>query len=203
VAFFVAIHQEAWPDRLDELLGTIRQSLASAPSVHPGHRTTRLFQRFGRGTQLLSVSEWSDERAFEQYRQSSVFVESNTIAGPPPTIEPLVPLRRFERMEQRAALASCVTVTVPPEDEAAIRDFLLGDAHEDVKTVSGLVSREVYRSRQTPGRFLVVRSWTSLTDLERFRATNVADLDRTHTRLGATIDRFTGALAAELSILNL
>jgi len=203
VAYFVAMFQEAWPNRLDQLLETIRQSLASAPSLHPGRRTTRLFQRLGQSTQLLSVSEWTDERAFEQYRDWSVFVGTRAQTGPPPRIEPLVPLRRFERMEQRVALASCVTVTAPPESVASLRDFLLRDAHDSVKTVPGLVSREVYGVRHTPGQFLVVRSWTSLADLERFRATDAADLDRTHVRLGARIDRFTGALAAELSLLNL
>src|SRR3954462_1185641 len=42
VAYFVAIFQEAWPDHLEDLLGTIRHSLASAPSLHPGRRTTRM-----------------------------------------------------------------------------------------------------------------------------------------------------------------
>src|SRR3954447_15768474 len=97
VAYFVAIFQEAWPDHLEDLLGTIRHSLASAPSLHPGRRTTRMFQRFGQPTQLLSISEWSDEHAFEQFKQWSVFVETNSVSGPPPRIEPLVPLRRFER----------------------------------------------------------------------------------------------------------
>jgi quinol monooxygenase YgiN len=106
-------------------------------------------------------------------------------------------------MEQRVVLASCVTVTAPPERAESVRELLLRDAHESVKTMSGLVSREVYRARQTPGRFLVVRSWTSMADLERFRATEGADLDRTHQSLGATVDRFTGALAAEFSVLHL
>jgi quinol monooxygenase YgiN len=202
VAFFVAIHREAWPDRLDELLGTIRQNLASAPALHPGRRTTRLFQRLGQPTQLLTLSEWSDEQAFDQLRQSQDFVETNTASGPPPRIEPLVPLRRFERMEQRVALASCITVTAPPERSEAVRDFLLREAHEPVKTMSGLVSREVYSARQTPGRFLVVRSWTAMADLERFRATDATELDRTHERFGARVDRFTGALAAEFSVLH-
>jgi quinol monooxygenase YgiN len=202
VAYFVAIYHEVWPRKLDELLGTIRSSLASSPALHPGRRTTRLFQRFGRPTQLLSVGEWTDEHAFEQFRQWPVFVQSNAVSGPPPRIEPLVPLRRFERMEQRVALASCVTVNAPPPNADAVRDFLVRDAHQSVKSVTGLVSREVFQARDTPGRFLVVRSWRSLADLERFRATGVLDLDETHRQLGATVERFTGTLAAEFSVLN-
>jgi quinol monooxygenase YgiN len=202
VAYFVAIFQEAWPDHLDDLLGTIRHSLASAPSLHPGRRTTRLFQRIGRPTQLLSVGEWTDERAFEQFRRWSVFVETNSVSGPPPGIEPLTPLRRFERMEQRISLASCVWVTAPPESTAAVREFLLRDAHESVRTMAGLVSREVYQAREAPGRFLVVRGWRSLADLDRFRASNAPGYDEVHRQLGATVDRFTGALAAEFSVLH-
>jgi heme-degrading monooxygenase HmoA len=202
VAYFVAIHQEAWPDQLEDLLRMIRRSLASAPTLHPGRRTTRLFQRLGQPTQLLSLSEWSDEHAFRQFITWPVFVETNSVSGPPPEIEPLVPLRRFERMEQRIALASCVWVTAPPEHTAAVQTFLLQDAHESVRTMAGLVSREVYQSRETASRFLVVRSWRSMADLDRFRASHAPGLDEIHHRLGATVERFTGALAAEFSALH-
>jgi hypothetical protein len=53
-----------------------------------------------------------------------------------------------------------------------------------------------------PGRFLIVRGWSSLADLERFRATDAPDLYETHHRLGTTVERFTGSLAAELSLLD-
>jgi quinol monooxygenase YgiN len=202
VAHFVAIHQEAWPDRLGELLTTIRQSLAQAPTLHPGRRTTRLFQRLGRPTQLVAVSEWSDEHDFDQFRRWPVFVQTVAVCGPPPRIEPLVALRRFERMERRSAVASCITVTASPEQEAVVRDFLLRDAHQRVMSQHGLVSRELYQSRETPGRFLVVRGWSSLADLERFRATEAAELYERHRRLGSSVERFTGALAAELSLLD-
>jgi heme-degrading monooxygenase HmoA len=202
VAHFVAIHQEAWPDRLGDLLGMIRHCLASAPMLHPGRRTTRLFQRLERPTQLVSVSEWSDEPAFERFRRWPVFARAISVCGPPPRIEPLVPLRRFERMEQRSALASCVTITASPECEAVVREYLLREAHRHVTSQHGLVSRELYQSREIPGRFLVVRSWTSLADLERFRATEAPALYDAHRRLGTTVERFTGALAAEFSIFD-
>jgi quinol monooxygenase YgiN len=201
VAHFVAIHQEAWPNRLGELLTTIRQSLALAPTLHPGRRTTRLFQRLGRPTQFVAVSEWSDAQAFDQFRTWPVFVQTVAVCGPPPKIEPLIALRRFERMERRSAVASCVTVTAAPHQEAAVRDYLLRDAHQRVSSQHGLVSRELYESRVTPGRFLVLRGWSSLADLERFRATDAAELYESHRRLGSSIERFTGALAAELSLL--
>lgn len=202
MAHFVAIHQEAWPDRLGELLTTIRQSLALAPTLHPGRRTTRLFQRLGRPTQLVAVSEWSDERDFDQFRRWPVFVKTVAVCGPPPRIEPLVALRRFERMERRSAIASCITVIASPEQESVVRELLLRDAHQRATKQDGLISRELYQSRQTPGRFLVVRGWASLADLERFRATEAVELYETHRRLGSSVERFTGALAAELSRLD-
>jgi quinol monooxygenase YgiN len=202
MVFFTAIYQEARPDRLEGLLGTIRQSLAGARTLHPGRRTTRLFQRIGQPTQLVSISEWSDEDAFEQFRSWPVFVEAATAAGPIPRIEPLQPLRRFERMDRRAALASCVTITAPAATADAVQELLLGEMHAPVKSMSGLVSREVYRLRALPSRFLIVRSWTSLADLDRFRAVDVPQLDRIHGQLGATVERFTGALAAEFSLVH-
>ncbi len=198
---FVAIHQEAWPHHLGDLLSSIRHALASAPALHPGRRATRLFQRLGHPTHLVSVSEWSDEQAFERFRQWPAFVKTNAVCGPPPRIDSLVPLRRFERMEQRVAVASCITVIAAPEQEAAVRAFMLRDSDRNVAAHSGLVSREVFQVRDEPRRFLIVRGWTSLADLERFRAAEAAELDDVHRRLGSTLERFTGALAAELSAL--
>ena len=202
MSFFVAIHQEAWPDRLDTLLGTIRQNLAAAATLHPGRRAARLFQRFGQPTHLLGLSEWVDEQSFEQLRQSPEFHQLNDTCGMPPRIETLEPLRRFERMEQRVAIASCVRIVAPPVYDRDVQEFLLSHAHHGVKSMSGLVSREVYRVRHRPGEFLALRSWTSLADLERFRAGEGTGFDATLIQLGATVERFTGALAAELSLLH-
>jgi heme-degrading monooxygenase HmoA len=202
VAYFVAIHQEAWPDRVGELLSAIRHSLASASALHPGRRTTRLFQRLGRPTQLVSVSEWRDEAAFEELRQSAQFVKTNVVCGPPPRIDPLVPLRRFERMEQRIAVASCVSVTASVEQLAAVRAYMLRDADWSIATQTGLISREVYQVRDEPRRFLIVRGWSSMADLERFRRAEAAEHDEVHRRLGSNVERFTGSLAAELSVFD-
>jgi heme-degrading monooxygenase HmoA len=202
VAYFVAIHQEAWPDRVGELLSTIRESLASTSALHPGRRTTRLFQRLGRPTQLVSVSEWRDEAAFEELRQSSRFIKTNVVCGLPPRIDPLVPLRRFERMEQRIAVASCVSVTASAEQLAAVRALMLRDADWNVAAQAGLVSREVFQVRDEPRRFLIVRGWSTMADLERFRSAEAAEHDEVHRRLGSTVERFTGSLAAELSVFS-
>src|SRR5215207_5711305 len=80
--FFVAIHQRAWPERLDELLATIGSSLRAARRLHPERRSTRVFQRLGEPTRLLALSEWADEGAFDRFRQWPVFVDAVTRCGP-------------------------------------------------------------------------------------------------------------------------
>jgi quinol monooxygenase YgiN len=67
VSLFVAIYYDVRPDRLDALLATIEQGLAASRTLQPGRRSARVFQRLGRPTDLVSLSEWSDEAAFERF----------------------------------------------------------------------------------------------------------------------------------------
>jgi len=202
MAFFVAIHQEAWPDRLEQLLSTIREHLAASLRVHPGRRSTRVFQRLGRPTQLLALGLWDTQAAFEQFRSSRTFVETIAVCGPPPRVEVLDQLRFFERMEHRAAVMACSTLTAPPANAAAVEATLLGEQHRAVERVEGLVCREVYRARDTAGHILLVHSWRSLADLERFRVGESVRGAAALQELGATTERFTGALAAEFSAFS-
>lgn len=198
MAFFVAIHQQVWPDRLGELLATIKANLATSRTLQPGRRTTRVFQGLGDPMQLLVLSEWVSEDAFEVFRCSSSFADLTAASGPPPRIEPLEPIRRFERFEQRLGIVACSTITATPGNTSRVQEYLLGDAHREVKGAEGLVLRYVFRSRAQVGRLVLVHGWRSLADLERFRARYSARSELA--RFGATTDRFTGALAAEFSI---
>lgn len=202
MAFFILMHRETHPDRLDEVLGRIRQRLRESSTAQAGRRTSRVFQRLDRPTHLLTVSEWTDDLAFTEFRRSAVFGETDRIGGAPPSITPLVPLIRFEHMARRATIASCVTVTATPGATPALRSSLVEEAHQHAKTLSGIVCREVYRARDTPGAFLVVHSWESMADLERFRATDALQMDQTHDLLRTTVVVFTGALAAQFSAFN-
>jgi quinol monooxygenase YgiN len=199
MVYFVAIHQRAWPDRLDELLATIRQTLAGGSSLHPGRRSTRLFQSLDEPEQLIALSEWTSEDAFEQFRHWPVFVDTIATTGPPPRIEPLSPLLRFERMDRRATVVACSRITAPPPAAGAVLDYLLGEARREVTNAYGLVRRELYRSRVETGDLLLVHGWRSFADLEQFRARYSAQTELK--RLGATAERFTGTVAAEFSRL--
>jgi quinol monooxygenase YgiN len=199
MAFFVAIHQEAWPDRLEQLLSAIRDNLATSTRAHPGRRSTRVFQQLGCPTQLLALGLWNDQAAFERFRRSQDFVEAVATCGPPPIIEPLEQLRLFERMEHRAAVMACSTLTAPPDQAAAVEAVLLSEQHRAVERVEGLVCREVYRARDTAGHMLLVHTWRSLADLDRFRAGEALRGEAALQQLGATTERFTGTLAAEFS----
>ena len=102
-------------------------------------------------------------------------------------------------MARRAVIGSCVTITARAEAVPELQAFLVGDAHRQIKTLHGVVSREVFAARDTPGTFLVVHSWQALADLERFRTNEALVLDQIHTRLQTKLVAFTGALAVQFS----
>ena len=199
MVFFVAIYQEAWPDHLAELLDTIRTNLAASPTLHPSRRSTRVFRRLEHPTQLLALGLWESQAAFEEFQRSPVFVETVNRCGTPPRIEPLEQLRFFERMEHRATVMACSTLTAPPERAADVLAVLLSQQHRAVEQVPGLDCREVYREQATAGHILLVHQWQSMADLDRFRAAEALRGEATLQELGATTERFTGVLAAEFS----
>jgi hypothetical protein len=80
-----------------------------------------------------------------------------------------------------------------------VEELLLSADHEQIARADGLVGREVYRSRASRGRFLLLHRWRSLQDLDRFRAAGSLEGAAVLASLGASTTRFTGALAAEYS----
>jgi quinol monooxygenase YgiN len=197
VSIFVAIHHEAWPDRLGEVLTTIGHRLVGPVLPHPGHRSVRLFQRNGRPTALLELSEWTGETAFEQFQQSRDFVATTATCRTPPMIERLDPIHRYMRIEQPVTIAACATITAAAVDAAAVEEYLLGEAHQAATAEAGLIYRELYRSRERASCLLLVHRWRSLTDLQRFRVKGGLQTEAELTRLRATVTRFTGILARE------
>jgi quinol monooxygenase YgiN len=202
VSFYVAIYRQARPDRVQQLLSAIRRSFAASRTAAPGRQAARVFQRLNEPTTLLSLADWDSQAAFEEYRASPAFDETTVDIGPPPTLEYLRRLYLFERMNERAGIVACATITVPFEYEADLYDYLTGPAQREAVQRPSLVSREVYRrvhSEQPRSRFLVVHSWRSLTDLEQFRAVNASQLEENLNRWEATVARFTGAIAVQFS----
>lgn len=202
MVFVVAIHLEAQPERLDDLLRTVRASLSAARTLQPDRRSTRLFQRLGAPTSLLEVGEWTTEEGFDQFQRGSIFAETVAACDPAPEVERLERLRHFERMDQRVAVAACATVTVDPTRAQSVESMLLSEAHQQIARADGLVWREIYRSHSAVGRLLVLHGWRSLHDLERFRERGSQRGEAALAALGATTTRFTGTIAAELSSLQ-
>ena len=194
--FFVATYQEAWPDRAQELLAAIRGSFADR-TLAPARRNARVFQRLNEQTRFLTVSEWESQAAYESLRQSAEFVETSALCGPRPTAEYFERLHLFLRMNQRAAVVVCATIDAAADRVAEAEAFLRGASQREMVTVSGLVSRELYQSIDTSARFLVVLSWRSIAELEQFRATDAPRVESALQRLGCTLERFTGEIAAE------
>lgn len=202
VSFYVAIYRQARPDRVQHLLSAIRRSFAASRTVTPGRQAARVFQRLNEPTTLLSLAEWDSQATFEEYRASPAFRGTTEDIGPAPTLDYLRRLYLFERMNQRAAVMACATVTVSFDREHDVSDYLLGLAQQDMAARPGLVSREVYRRVQEEDAtacFLVVHSWRALADLEQFRADTAARFEANLGRWGATVTRFTGEIAVEYS----
>lgn len=202
--FYVAIYQQAWPEQLPQLLAAIKSSFAASRTATPGRQTARVFQRLNEPTTLLSVGEWDSQAAYEAHRSSPAFEQTMAVSGPPPDIEYLQRLHLFERMNERAVVVACVTILAPRESLAQIEEFLRGPAQLNMVATPGIVSRELYRGQagQPVVRLLVVHGWRSLTDLERFRRADAPHFEGTLRSWGATVERFTGEIAAEYSRLE-
>ena len=202
--FFVAIYQQAWPEHLSRLLTAIKSNFAASRTAAPGRQTARVFQRLNEPTTLLSVGEWDSQASYEAHQTSSAFRQTVSETGPPPTVEYLQRLHLFERMNERAVVFACVTILAPVDHLSAVEEFLRGPAQLNMIATPGIVSRELYRgSTDRPTvRLLVVHGWRSISDLERFRRADAPQFEGALRGWGATVERFTGEIAAEFSRLE-
>jgi quinol monooxygenase YgiN len=202
VPFFVAVFREVPADRLDAVLAAIRGDFAASRRLHPGRRGTRLFQRLNYPTHLLEIAEWDGPAEYEQLRRTARYQVATVQADPPARIEYLARLRLFARMSAPAAVVGCVILTCPREHADALEAYILGDVRHSIEAAPGLVTHEVYRMGPTSERLLVVHSWRTMNDLERFRAGNRRQYDVKLNQLGVTTERLTNVVAAELSRLD-
>jgi len=202
VSFFVAVFREVPADRLADVLSTIRGDFAASRRLHPGRRGTRLFQRLNYPTHLLEIAEWDTVAEYEQLRRTASYQAATVLSDPPARIEYLTRLRLFARMSVPAAVVGCVILTNPPEHAEALEAFVLGDARHSLEAAPGLVTHEVYRMGSGGDRWLVVHSWRTIEDLERFRAGDRQTFNARLQELGVTIERLTNVVAAELSRLD-
>ena len=199
MAFFVAIHQQAKPERVGDLLAVIRANLDAVLQLHPGRRSTQVYQLLDRPEQILSLATWESQSAFDVFRQSPSFVTAAESWSVSIQVEELEQPRRLDHMARRSRVLGCAIFTSPPERAADVEAYLLDERHLEIDRAAGLASHAVYRSRARPGRILSTHSWESLTDLEGFRVSDTPRVLNGLVAFGATMERFTGVLAAEYS----
>jgi heme-degrading monooxygenase HmoA len=202
VPFFVAVFREIEPSRLEATLATIRADLAASRRLHPARRDARVFQRLNYPTHLVEIAEWDTPADYEHLRQTARYQEALASGSRPARVEHLTRLRLFARMSVPATVAGCVLLTVPARSAVALEAFILGDVRHGVEAAAGLVTHEVYRVEPEAGRLLVVHSWRTIEDLERFRAGDRRQYDAALRELGVTTERLTAVVAVELSRLD-
>ena len=198
--FFVAIRQEAWPEQLPGLLAAIRKNFASSATNAPARHSARVFQRLNEPTSLLSIGEWTSQADYELHRWSADFQRAVESAGPRATVHYLDRLHHFERMNERAGVVACATITLPRDRLTEAEAFLLGPTRRNMVASPALVSRELYRFQEEVDgqrRLLVVHSWRSLQDLEHFRSADALQFEQRLREFGGSVERFTGQIAVE------
>jgi quinol monooxygenase YgiN len=203
VPFFVAVQQEVQSERLDEMLATIRGDFATSQRSHPGRRTTRVFQRLSYPTHLLAIGEWDSQADYERLRQTETYQQATVRANPPASIAYLKRLRYFARLSASPTVVASVKVTAPRHHAESLESFMLELVPHEVESAAGLTSNEVYRIGDEPGRLLIVHSWRSIEDLERFRTRDRRGYVARLQELEAVSDRMTGVVAAQFSRLEI
>jgi quinol monooxygenase YgiN len=76
--------------------------------------------------------------------------------------------------------------------------LLVGQVRTEMLALPGLVVFDVYRTLKQPPCFVVLHRWRQRADLERFLQVTAPRLSQQLVEVGATVERFTGILAAEL-----
>lgn len=200
--FFVVVDQEFSPEALNRTLATIQVDFATSRALHPGRRHTRIFQRLNQPNHLLTIGEWEHQADYERLRESSRYRELVVCASPPARIATLKRLRYFARMSTRPSIVACVTMTAPRHAAETLHANVLRSTYPRIVQSPGLLTHEVYQVGTSPGSLLVVHGWRTLGDLERFRAGDGPGYGAVLAELGATVTRFTGAVAAQFSRLE-
>jgi quinol monooxygenase YgiN len=200
--FFVAIHYEASPDRLDSLVEAIRNDFAASPTLQPGRRFARLFQHLQDPARLLAMEEWQSQPDFERHLQDAAYADALASCGPTLRADALERLQHYRHMPHLPSALSCITLSTSLDRAADVEGFICDDERRDALVAAGLVLRAVYRVVGSPGRLLVLHGWRSFDDLERYLATSEHSLAELLETTDASIERFTGQMAAQFSWLE-
>ena len=200
--FFVAVHHSVRPGCREQRVESIRRDFAASPISHPGRKFARLFEHLNDETHLLAMEEWQSQPDFERHERSSPHLEALAASGPPPRVEALERLQHYRHMPHRPSALACTAISTPSDHAASVESFICDDERREALVAAGLVLRAVYRVVGISGRLLVLHGWKSVADLERYLdgpALATASALAAH---GATLDQFTGQVAAEYSWLE-
>jgi quinol monooxygenase YgiN len=200
--FFVAVHYEAWPDRLPSLLDVIRGDFAASASSQPGRRFARLFQHLDDPSRLLAMEEWQNQAEFDRHADGSAYADALAACGPAPVADALERLQHYRHMPHSPSALACVTLAAPEDRAPEVERFICDVQRREALVAAGLVLRAVYRVVGAPGRLLVLHGWRTLDDLDRYYATSARGLAEMLEANGATSEQFTGQMAAEFSWLE-
>jgi quinol monooxygenase YgiN len=201
VPLFVSVHQYVPPDRLSRVLATIRQDFATSRRVHPGRRSSRIFQHLDL-PQILAIGEWASAADYQRLYQSPGYRATSVASDPPARIELLSRLAYLARMHLRPSVAGAAIITAPPETSDHVVAAITTDFRREMVAEPGIVTHEIYQAQDNRCRLLVLHTWESIDALGQLRA----GLSRRHeaelARLGATFERFVGWMAAEYSSIG-
>lgn len=184
------------PRCLSAVLEALKDRIEPAAQHASGRLRERIFQRLGSNGDLLSLSQWETAEAFVAASKTlSAEVVRDALTAPTQT-HYLTRLLTFERPLQRSEVTAGALIVPTHGDSPAVRERVVHDRAE-FRDAPGLVSHEVYVTTDPPITYLSIHSWRLTSDLQRFRSETGALNERRLAEVGATLDRFTGALVAE------
>lgn len=192
VAVLVRAHVQ--PERVDTLIAALRERMESDGGSQRGRLRERVFQRIGSPGEFLSLSQWTALGSDTGPTACTDLIRAASVE--PPATRRLTRLLTFERPLQRTEVTACAIIVPTRGDSSTVRERVVQDRRE-LRDAPGLISHEIYVTTERPTLYLSVHSWRRLTDLQRFRDEAGALNETRLAEVGATLERFTGALVAE------
>lgn len=199
--FFVAIRHQARQHQRETLLAFIREDFAASARA-ARRKFARLFQHVERPDILMAFEEWQEREDFEAHLRSPGYREALDACGLPPQPMPLERLQYYRHMPRPPTALTCTLLASAPEDAATIEAYVCEHERQRSLAASGLVLRAVYRVSEPARQLVLLHGWQTIEDLTRYAATDEPAATRALVEAGATLDRFTGQIAAEYSWLD-
>jgi quinol monooxygenase YgiN len=198
MAFFVAIHQQAPPDRIEQVLAAIRGDLATARRLQPGRRRTRVFHHVSL-SEILTIGEWESQAEYERLLHSPLYQELTVRADPPARIDYPQRLTSIERLSLRPMIAASAVVTAPEATREQVAQHLITSVRPEILAEPGLVTHELYQAVDDSCRLWALHTWVSVDALNQYRRRMSVRHELELLGMGATMERLVGSIAAVFS----